>query len=200
MKSDEKIPVFPGEWSQPRWAKPKRTFRSMWKTSSRTSLANYFTTRADTEKRTYSQKRFTTFWYYAAFVLPSRGTAEWFSPTCRLVSRVSHLVTSMTILNRLKPLLHICSQLFLLCLSALTWIDIVCSESASHGQRPHIAYQTITLSTQSTFFFCGYLTVPPSTGLDTPGHYAPSTSHPPTGFEAYAADGGQKPVLQHFGT
>ena len=99
-----------------------------------------------------------------------------------------------------EPLLHICSQLFLLCLSALTWIDIVCSESASHGQRPHIAYQTITLSTQSTFFFCGYLTVPPSTGLDTPGHYAPSTSHPTTGFEAYAADGGQKPVLQHFGT
>jgi hypothetical protein len=72
--------------------------------------------------------------------------------------------------------------------------------AASHGQRPHLAYQTITLSTQSTFFFCGYLTVPPSTGLDTPGHYAPSTSHPTTGFEAYAADGGQKPVLQHFGT
>jgi hypothetical protein len=72
--------------------------------------------------------------------------------------------------------------------------------AASHGQRPHIAYQTITLSTQSTFFFCGYLTVPPSTGLDTPGHYAPSTSHPTTRFEAYAADGGHKPVLQHFGT
>jgi hypothetical protein len=71
--------------------------------------------------------------------------------------------------------------------------------AASHGQRPHIAYQTITLSTQSTFF-CGYLTVPPSTGLDTTGHYAPSTSHPTTRVEAYAADGGQKPVLQHFGT
>ena len=27
-----------------------------------------------------------------------------------------------------EPLLHICSQLFSLCLSALTWIDIVCSE------------------------------------------------------------------------
>ena len=49
--------------------------------------------------------------------------------------------------------------------------------ATSHGQRPHLAYQTITFSNQSTVFLYGYLTVPPSTGLDTSVHYAPSTGH-----------------------
>ena len=72
--------------------------------------------------------------------------------------------------------------------------------SASHGQRPHLAHQTITLSDQSIFFRYGYLTVSSSTGLDTSIYYTPSTSHPTIGFETYATIGSQKSVLQHFGT
>ena len=40
--------------------------------------------------------------------------------------------------------------------------------TTSHGQRRHLAYQTITFANQSTVFLYGHLTVPPSTGLDTP--------------------------------
>ena len=43
--------------------------------------------------------------------------------------------------------------------------------SASHGQRPHLAHQTITLSNQSIFFRYGYFTVSSSTGMDTSIYY-----------------------------
>ena len=72
--------------------------------------------------------------------------------------------------------------------------------TASHGQRPHLAHQTITLSDQSIFFRYGYLTVSSSTGLDTSIYYTPSTGHPAIGFETYATIGSQKSVLQHLGT
>ena len=71
--------------------------------------------------------------------------------------------------------------------------------SASHGQRPHLAHQTITLSHQSIFLRYGYLTVSSSTGLDTSIYYTPSTGHPTIGFETYATTCCQKSVLQYLG-
>ena len=157
-------------------------------------MANYLRL-VPTEKKDLQPQRFTTF---DIMLRLSHHTVARLNDFTHLSFGFTRLTSRYIDDNfeLFEPLLHICSQLFLLCLSALTGSILF---AASHGQRPHIAYQTITLSTQSTFF-CGYLTVPPSTGLDTTGHYAPSTSHPTTRFEAYAADGGQKPVLQHSGT
>ena len=72
--------------------------------------------------------------------------------------------------------------------------------SASHGQRPHLAYQTITLSDQSNFLRHGYFTVSSSTGMDTSNYYTSSTGHPTIRSETYATIGSQKSVFQHLGT
>ena len=96
-----------------------------------------------------------------------------------------------------EPLLCTCRQLFYY-VSPHSPGSIL--SAASHGQRPHLAHQTITLSDQSIFFRYGYLTVSLSTGLDTSIYYTPSTGHPAIGFETYATIGSQKSVLQHLGT
>ena len=71
--------------------------------------------------------------------------------------------------------------------------------AASHGQRPHLSYQTITLSDQGTCLRYGFFTVSAPTRLDTSVYSTPSTGHFTIGPETYAATGSQKPVLQHPG-
>ena len=69
--------------------------------------------------------------------------------------------------------------------------------AASHGQRPHLPHQTITLSDQSTSFGYKFFTIPAPTRLDTSVYYTPSTGHSTIGLETYATTGSQKPILQH---
>jgi hypothetical protein len=72
--------------------------------------------------------------------------------------------------------------------------------AASHGQRPHLSYQTITLSDQSTSFGYGFFTIPAPTRLDTSVYYTPSTGHSTIGLETYATTGSQKPSETHITT
>jgi hypothetical protein len=71
---------------------------------------------------------------------------------CRWVTRVSPPVASMTNFNHMN----------LYCTHAASYFYYVPPHSpgsilfaTSHGQRPHLAYQTITFSNQSTFFLYG---------------------------------------------
>ena len=184
---------FRGVWSRPRWANPKLTFVQCG-TSSRTHLADYL--RCENGKRLCRRN-----------VSPTSNRCSICLTILRCDGSFSpgyHFITvSYPFLHRWTPwtfwssIMHIRRQL-LYYVSPHSPGSIL--SSASHGQRPHLAYQTITLSDQSIFLRYGYFTVSSSTGMDTSIYYTSSTGHPTIRFETYATIGSQKSVFQHLGT
>ena len=181
---------FRGVWSRPRWANPKLTFAQCG-TSSKTHLVEYL--RCANGKKDLPPKRFTTF-EKLLFMSHHPMLRMYIFTRLPLCYRCLTHYCTVDYLEPFELSLYTCRQLFYY-VSPHSPGSIL--SAASHGQRPHLAHQTITLSDQSIFFRYGYLTVPSSTGLDTSVYYTPSTGHPAIGFETI---GSQKSVLQHLGT